>query len=266
MEIPRNAQGRYYHIDCRPGDVGRYILTCGDRNRCRNIASHFDSTEIVRDNRDFLTITGRYKGIEISALCAGIGPAAAAIAMVEICQCSPEATIIRVGSCGGLQDHVNAGDLIVTERALRDEDTTLCYAGPEVEATADPDVCAALVEACRVLGFAYHVGVTCTTSDFYAGQGRVVPGFPTLDPEKVERMRREGVLNFEMEMSVFLTLARVSSFNVRAGGVCAVFAERTRGVFASSELLQEYEMRCIQAGLLAVELLDRPDASAKLLP
>jgi len=247
-EIPLNAQGRYYHIDCGPGDIGRYILTCGDRSRCRKIASLFDRIEIMRENRDFLTITGYYRGIEVSALCAGIGSAAAAIAMVEACQCSLGGTFIRVGSCGGLQDHINAGDLIITERALRDEDTTRCYAGSEVEATADPDVCAALVEACRMLGYPYHVGLTCTTSDFYAGQGRVAPGFPTLDPGKVERMRREGVLNFEMEMSVFLTLARVSSFNVRAGGVCAVFSERARKLFASSELLQEYEMRCIQAG------------------
>jgi len=211
----------------------------------------------VRENRGFLTITGDYKGIEVSSLCTGIGPAAAAIAMVEACQCSPEGTFIRVGSSGGLQDYIKAGDLIITERAMRDEDTTRHYAGPEVEATADPEVCAALVEACRMMGYPYHVGITCTTSDFYAGQGRVVPGFPTLVPEKVERMRRAGVLNFEMEMSVFLTLAHVSSFNIRAGGVCAVFSERTRRLFASSELLQEYEMRCVQAGLLAVELLNR---------
>lgn len=129
-----------------------------------------------------------------------------------------EATIIRVGSCGGLQHYINAGDFIVTERALRDGDTTRCYAGPEVEATADPDVCTALVEACRLLEYPYHVGLTCTTSDFYAHQERVAPGFPTLDPGKVERMCRKGILNFEMEMSVFLTLARVSSFNIRAGG------------------------------------------------
>ncbi len=261
IEIPLNAQGRYYHIDCRPGDIGRYILTCGDHGRCRRIASLFDRIETVRENRGFLTITGPYKGIEVSALCTGIGPASAAITMVEACQCSPEATFIRVGSSGGLQHHINAGDLVVTEKALRDEDTTCHYAGPEVEATADPDVCAALGKACRMLGYPYHVGLTCTTSDFYAGQGRVVPGFPTLDPERVERMRREGILNFEMEMSVFLTLARVSSFNIRAGGVCAVFSERTRRMFAGSELLQEYEMRCIRAGLLAVEILNQARAT-----
>lgn len=257
IEIPVNAQGRYYHIDCGPGDIGRYILTCGDHTRCRKIASLFNRVEVVRQNREFLTITGNYRGIEVSALCSGIGPASAAIAMVEASQCAPEGTFIRVGSCGGLQDYIAAGDLIVTERALRNEDTTLCYAGPEVEATANPEVCAALVEACRTLGYRYHVGLTCTTCDFYAGQGRVVPGFPTLQADRVALMRCEGALNFEMEMSVFLTLARVSSFDVRAGGVCAVFSERARGTFASSELLQEYEMRCIQAGLLAVELLNR---------
>ena len=56
------------------------------------------------------------------------------------------------------------------------------------------------------------MGLTCTTADFYAGQGREAPGFPALDPHKVARLSQAGVLNLEMEMSAYLTLAAVSTY------------------------------------------------------
>ena len=74
-----------------------------------------------------------------------------------------------------------------------------------------PAIVAALNEAAGNLKVPHHVGLTCTTADFYAGQGRVVPGFPTLDPHKVARLSQAGVLNLEMEMSAYLTLAAVST-------------------------------------------------------
>ena len=58
---------------------------------------------------------------------------------------------------------------------------------------------------------------------------RQVPGFPLVEPDKVERLHRAGVLNLEMEMSVYLALAQASSYSLRAGGVCAVFTNRVTG-------------------------------------
>jgi uridine phosphorylase len=68
-------------------------------------------------------------------------------------------------------------------------------------------------------------------------------------------MRKEGVLNFEMEMSVYLTLAQISTYKIRAGGLCAVFANRVNGAFISPGDRKKAEMCCLKVGLLAVELL-----------
>ncbi len=102
------------------------------------------------------------------------------------------------------------------------ENTTHYYAEPDLVVRAHPQVLEALEKASKELQFPYHKGTTCTTSDFYAGQGRKIDGFPIREPDKVQWLRSLGVLNFEMEMSVFLTLAAVSSFKLRAGGVTAV--------------------------------------------
>ncbi|MBI5570967.1 MAG: nucleoside phosphorylase [Desulfomonile tiedjei] len=254
-ELPRNRAGRFYHIDCGPGDIAGYVLTCADPARAMKVAAHFDTVEVQRGKREFVTFTGTYRGVRASVMGTGIGPGPTAIAMVEACQCVSDVTFIRLGTCGAIQENIALGDLVITERAIRDETTTNYYAAPEVEADAHRDVLEALTEAARRLDHPFHRGMTCTTSDFYAGQARCVPGFPCLDRDKIDRLRAGGVLNFDMEMSVYLTLARVSEFNIRAGGLCGVVANRISGEFASPEMLESFELRCIETGLLALELL-----------
>ena len=107
---------------------------------------------VERHNREFLTITGTYKNIPVTGLATGIGASPTIIAIVEALQCQPEATFIRLGSCGSLQPHIQLGDLIISTKALRHEFVTQFYAPPEIEAVADPDITAALTAAARQLG------------------------------------------------------------------------------------------------------------------
>lgn len=264
-ELPRNAQGRFYHLNCGPGDLAAYILTCGDPGRARKIARYLDNVAVRRRNREFLCITGCYHGIPLSVMATGIGPDNTAIAVVEAAQCVSNATFIRLGSCGALQPEIAPGDLVITERVLRDEATTHYYAPPEYEARAHPQVLQALEEAAAELGAPYHVGLTCTTADFYSGQARQAPGFPLLEPGKVERLRQAGVLNMEMEMAAYLTLAGVSTYPLRAGGACAVLNNRITGasVFDSARLKSLAEKRLIQVGFRAVEILAGKDKEAQ---
>ena len=100
------------------------------------------------------------------------------------------------------------------------------------------------------------MGLTCTTADFYAGQGRAAPGFPSLDPGKVARLSRAGVLNLEMEMSTYLTLAAVSTYPIRAGGACVAVNNRITGQgLSSARARRRAEGRLIEVGLLALEIL-----------
>jgi uridine phosphorylase len=75
-------------------------------------------------------------------------------------------------------------------------------------------------------------------------------------------MRSQGVLNFEMEMSVFLTLAAVSSYKLRSGGVTVVFCNRIEGIWSCSE---EYEKRGVMTALRAVEILFAADSGSTAL-
>lgn len=61
-----NEEGKQYHINCKEGDVGRYVLLPGDPFRTDVIASMFDDAKLVAHNRECKTWTGiieRRKGI-----------------------------------------------------------------------------------------------------------------------------------------------------------------------------------------------------------
>jgi len=258
--IPKNAQGRFYHIDCAPGDLAPYILTCGDPDRARRIARFFDRVEMRRKNREFLTYTGVYKNIPVSAMATGIGAPATAIAIVEAANCINPVTFIRLGTCGSLQSGIEVGDLVITESAWCKDGASDSYIPIGLVPHADPAIVAALRGAAEFLKMPYHVGLTCTTGDFYAGQGRAAPGFPAPDPQFLQALMASGVLNMEMEMGVYLALAAVSTYRVRAGGACLVLDNRTSVAgFASVKDKRRGEGRLIRVGLRALEILAKSD-------
>jgi uridine phosphorylase len=244
-----------YHLGVAPGELARVVLTCGDPARARKIAARFDKVELTRRRREFVTVTGSYRGLRLSAMATGIGPDNTAIAVIEAAQIEPNLTFIRLGSCGALDEGLRLGDLVITSEALRLDGVTDLYAAKDLRALPSPRVLAALTAAAAELGHPHKVGLTATTCDFYAGQERIVPGFPHRCTGRLTRLKRLGALNFEMEMAVYLVLARVSTLNLSAGGVCAVFADRNRREFASARERAAAEARCIDVGLRAAEIL-----------
>ena len=259
--IPKNAQGRFYHIDCAPGELAPYILTCGDRGRAQKIARRFDRVDLRRQNREFLTYTGSYQNIPVSVMATGIGAPASAIAVVEAAHCVNPVTFIRLGTCGALPPTIAVGDLVITEAAWCAENTSANYLPPGgFVPQAAPEIVAALRRAAEALQVPHHVGLTCTTSDFYLGQGRAAPGFPEPDPEFLEALTGTGVLNLEMEMSVYLALAAVSTYRLRAGGVCLVLNNRATGEgLTDPKARRRAERRLIDVGLGALEILAAKD-------
>jgi uridine phosphorylase len=254
--LPKNAQGRFYHIDCAPGDLAPYILTCGDPDRARRISRFFDRVDMRRPNREFLTYTGSYKNIPVSVMATGIGAPATAIAIIEAANCVNPVTFLRLGTCGALQTNINVGDLVITESAWCREGTTASYIPAGTVPHADPAIVVALRQAAAALKMPYHVGLTCTTADFYPGQGRAAPGFPAPDPQFLSVLIESGVLNLEMEMAVYLA----STYKIRAGGACLVLDNRKAATwFTSTQARRRGEKRLIQVGLRALEILAKSD-------
>jgi uridine phosphorylase len=225
----------------------------GDPGRVPKVAAHFDTIEVERSNREITTATGTYRGMRLSAMSTGMGTDNVEIVLAEIMEITDQATLIRIGSSGALQPEIALGDLIVSIGAVRLENTTDFYVHPGYPAIAHRDVVWALEAACRELGAPYHVGMTATASGFYAPQGRAMRTLPVRYPDLAEELRRQRVANLEMESSALFVLAGLAG--LRAGTVCAAYAQRVDGTFLEGAAKEAAEARCIDVGLAGIHLL-----------
>ncbi len=222
---PVDETGRVYHLEVKPGDVSKYVLLPGDPGRVKRIASFWDEAWQVAWHREFLTYSGRYKGVFISATSTGIGAPSTAIAVEELARVGAN-TFIRVGTTGALRKDIKVGDLIISTGAVRLEGTSKQYVIPEYPAVADLTVTMALIAAAEELGVNYHLGLTASSDSFYVGQER--PGFkgylPPFQRGLVEFLKNVNVLNFEMEAATIFILSNI--YGLRAGSICAAIANR----------------------------------------
>jgi uridine phosphorylase len=116
------------------------------------------------------------------------------------------------------------------EAAVRLDATSNCYVVPEYPAAAHYEVLLALIEAAEQLGIRnYHVGVTATTADFYAGQNHPMRRGVSYGENIVPALQKAGVLNVEMETATLFALASI--FGLRAGAVLAVYNSHVTGEF-----------------------------------
>lgn len=256
-ELVSTSSGLQYHIGLKPGNVAPYILLCGDPARVAKVARYFDKKNAPIANRDYVTVTGIYKGIPISVMATGMGADNTEIAVVELSQIVKNPTYIRIGSSGALKVGIELGDLVISQGAVRLENTSLAYVSDGYPAFAHHEVVIALIEAARQNKFKAHVGITATASGFYGAQGRKVPGFVPSDPDLPAKLDAMNVSNLEMESSCLFTLASLSG--TRAGAVCAIFANRHKNIFIDGHAMEEAEKRCIETGLAAFECLAKID-------
>jgi uridine phosphorylase len=261
IAIPQGE--RQYHIDLGPGELAEYVLLPGDPDRVARIAERLESVELERRHREFASVTGRYRGLRVSAISTGIGTDNVEIVVAEVLALVPRPTFVRVGSCGALQPGIELGDLVISTAAVRLESTTRWYVVDGYPAVADYEAVLALSEAAARLGHRAHLGLTATAPGFYAAQGRPIPQLPIRYPDLADELARQRVLNFEMEAAALFVLATLAG--CRAGAVCAVFAQRTTGQFADETVRAAGEAACIETGLESLRILaefDRQKAAA----
>ena len=155
-----------YHIQLKPGDVGEYVILPGDPGRCEKIAECLEDAKLMTSNREYVTYTGRLGEKRVSVTSTGIGGPSAAIAMEELIHCGAH-TFIRVGTSGGMQPDVLAGDVVIATGAIRLDGTSKEYAPIEYPAVADYEVVEALKKGADRLGKRSHVGVVQCKDSFY---------------------------------------------------------------------------------------------------
>ena len=247
---------KQFHIHCAEGDVGRYVFLPGDPGRCEAIAAHFDHPVHIGMNREYNVYTGTLLGEKVSVCSTGIGGPSASIAMEELANIGAD-TFIRVGTCGGIDLEVQAGDLVIATGAVRYEHTSREYAPIEFPAVPDFDVTTALVQAAKNLHMPYKVGVVQCKDSFYGQHDpkRMPVSYELLN--KWEAWKRLGVKASEMESAAMFVIT--SALRCRSGACFHVIWNQEREAAGLDQDMTENTGAAIKTAVEAIKLLIAAD-------
>lgn len=247
-----------FHLKIKRGDIGRYVILCGDPARVEKIAALFDEAHFVQSNREYTIYTGTLNGAVVSACSHGIGGPSTAIALEELIHCGAD-TFIRVGTSGGMAVEVEGGDVVIGTGAIRMEGTSREYAPLEFPAVADFEVVRALVDAAKVspLRDHCHVGILECKDSFYGQHDPDSMPVSAQLKEKWEAWLRLGTLASEMESAALFVIG--SARKVRTGSIMTVFANQTRRALGMEDK-QSYDTGpAVKIAVEAVRILIKRD-------
>lgn len=178
------------HLSAPEGAFADTVLLPGDPLRARHIAERcFEDVEQVNEVRNALGYTGTYRGMRVSVLGTGMGIPSASIYTTELVREYGVTRLVRVGSCGSVQEHVGIRDVILGAGACTDSNVNRHrFAGMDFAAIADFELLRGAAEAAEARGVDVHVGNIHSADLFYDPRDDV---FATLTSM--------GVLAVEME-------------------------------------------------------------------
>lgn len=186
------------HLNAKPGDIAETVLLPGDPLRAKWAAETFLQDAVcVNQTRGMLGFTGTWNGHRVSIQGTGMGMASTSIYVNELIRDYGAQTLIRIGSCGGMQSHVAVRDVVLamTASSVSTPSRTI-FRELNYAPCADFGLLQAAWIAAQGRAVTTHVGGIYSSDTFYDER-----------PDIGEQMRRHGLLGVEMEAAELYTLA-----------------------------------------------------------
>jgi uridine phosphorylase len=263
-EMPLQADGSVYHLNLQPDEIADTVLLVGDPGRVPVISSKFDVIELRKQNREICTHTGIYKGKRISVLSTGMGTdnldivlnELDALVNIDLQTRTPKSvhtalTLIRVGTCGGLQPDLEVDSYIASAYSLGMDGLLHYYQHDSSFSESDivhtfldktswsshlpyPYAVAASDTLLQQIAFDIRKGITLTATGFYAPQCRVLRlplGVPDFAGQLIgANCRGLHFTNMEMETSALYALSKLLGHNALT--ICVLIANRPLKTFS----------------------------------
>ena len=213
------------HISAKPGDFGKTVLMPGDPLRSKFIAENFlENPVLVNNVRGVQGYTGYYKGVKVSVMASGMGMPAIGIYSHELYNGYGVENIIRVGSAGSIQEHINLYDIVIGQGACTDSNFAHQFHLPGTYAPiADFELLCAAVESAKECDATYHVGNINSSDVFYGDHEGVPEGLGS-----VYALKKMGVMALEMEAAaLYMNAAR---YGKRGLCICTISDHVLKGV------------------------------------
>ncbi|MFD0862128.1 nucleoside phosphorylase [Sungkyunkwania multivorans] len=263
-ELIVNPDGSIYHLNLLPSDIADTVIFVGDPGRVSMVSKYFDTIEVKKEKREFVTHTGVFNGKRLSVISTGIGPDNIDIAMNELDalvnidlhkrEVKKEHTalnIIRIGTSGGTIEALGVDSFLLSEYAIGFDGLLHYYQSEHVQEKAMQE---AFIEHTdwykehatpyvvkydkklgdKLISEKVHLGFTGTNIGFYGPQGRTLR-IPVQDEgfhEKLASFEYQGkrITNLEMETSTIYGMAALLGHS--ACSMNCIIANRASGTFS----------------------------------
>ncbi|PKR80996.1 phosphorylase [Brumimicrobium salinarum] len=265
-ELVITPKGGVYHLDICPEDIAHKIIVVGDQDRVELVSKFFDEVTHKSQHREFACHTGNYKGKSLSVISTGIGTDNIDIVINELDALvnidletrneKSEKTvleIVRLGTCGILQDEIPIDSFILSTHALGidnvghfyernvDEKTERLALDIESKVKLPKYVKPYLTPASKILNDRLltddiETGITVTSSGFYGPQGRRLR-LPLVENDMLDSFSdfkhdEVRIANLEMECSALFSLS--SALGHQATAICLGLANRRKKQFTKN--------------------------------
>ncbi|MFN5168431.1 MAG: nucleoside phosphorylase [Cyclobacteriaceae bacterium] len=256
-----NPDGSVYHLNLLPKHVADTIIAVGDPNRVGMIGEYLDTIDYEINKREFITITGKYKGKRVTIISTGIGTDNVEIVLTELDALvnidlktrepksrKKKLKIIRLGTSGALQEDIPVGSHLVSEYGIGLDNLMTFYRftmnaweqelANEIQRQTSLPFLPYVVEGSAALrkqfGGEMLTGNTVTCPGFYAPQGRQVRSAAAF-PDLLDRLnyfhhRDFWLTNFEMETSAYYAFGRLLGHEMVS--LNAIIANRVKNKFS----------------------------------
>ncbi len=226
------------HIGAKQGDIAEAVLLPGDPLRAKFIAENYlENPVLYNEVRGMYGYTGTYKGQPVSVQGSGMGIPSISIYAEELIRDYGVKRLLRVGSCGSMQKHVNIRDMVFGIAASSDSSlTTHRFRGMNFAPAADFGLLEKAVQVARQSGYTHHAGNILSTDTFYDD-----------DPDAWKLWAKYGVLAVEMEATGLYTAA--AKYGVQALTILTVSDQLVTGEQTTSEERQKTFTQMMEVAL-----------------
>lgn len=233
------------HINARPEDFAKTVLMPGDPLRSKFVAeTYLENPVLINNVRGIQGYTGTYKGVRVSVMASGMGIPSMGIYSYELFNFFGVENIMRIGSAGAYQKHINIRDIVIGMGACTNSNFASQFQLPGSFAPiASYKMMSAAIIACQAAGATYHVGNLLSSDTFYSD-----------DQTEAERWMKLGCLAVEMEAAgLYMNAARAGK---NALAICTISDHILTGEVTTAEERQTSFGQMIEIALETAVALD----------
>ena len=225
------------HIGAQPGDVAETVLMPGDPLRAKYIAEKYlENSRCYSEVRGMYGFTGTYGNRSLSIQGSGMGIPSISIYANELISTFKAKNIIRIGSCGAIQEEVKLRDVVIAQAACTDSAINrIPLRGMDYAPIGDFGLLKRAYEIARSKNIPVHVGNIVSSDVFYD------------DEQLWKTWAKFGVLAIDMEAAALYTLG--AKLGVNTLTICTVSDQLLTGELCSTEERQTTFDRMVEIAL-----------------